>query len=302
MPPPQRRENLGMALGLIGVIIFAATLPMTRLGVPSLGPLFLASARAAIAGLIAIAYLAIRARPVPWALLARLALAALCLVAGFPGLTSLAMQTLPAAHAGVVNGLLPLATVVAAVILGGERPSPAFWACAVLGAALVGGFALHHGGAALQTGDALVLLAVVIAALGYAVAGQLSREIAPGDVISWMVVLGLPISIPLAWAARPLDPAAVPPAAWASLAYLGVMSMYLGFFAWNAGMALGGVARVSQAQLAQSFITLGISALLLGERIDAETILCAALVVALVFVGRNLRVAPARVDRDLPAA
>jgi len=302
MPPPQRRENLGMALGLIGVTIFAATLPMTRLGVPSLGPQFLASARAAIAGLIAIAYLAIRARPVPWALFPRLALAALCLVAGFPGLTSLAMQTLPAAHAGVVNGLLPLATVVAAAVLGGERPSAAFWACAVLGAALVGGFALHHGGAALQGGDALVLLAVVVAALGYAVAGRLSREIAPGDVISWMVVLSLPVSIPLAWAARPLDPAAIPAAAWASLAYLGVMSMYLGFFAWNAGMALGGVARVSQAQLAQSFITLGFSALLLGERIDAETIICAILVVALVFVGRTLRVAPARVDPGLPAA
>jgi drug/metabolite transporter (DMT)-like permease len=139
-------------------------------------------------------------------------------------------------------------------------------------------------------------MAIAVAALGYALSGALSRELTPGEVISWLVVLSLPLSLPLAFSARPADPAGVPAAAWASLAYLGVMSMYLGFFAWNAGMALGGVARVSQAQLAQSFVTLGFSALLLGERIDAETVVCAVLVVALVFVGRGLRVAPSALD------
>jgi drug/metabolite transporter (DMT)-like permease len=296
-----------MLLGLVGVTIFAATLPMTRLGVPSLGPQFLTAARAAIAGCLGLVFLAAKAQPIPWRQMPRLALAAACLVAGFPGLTSLAMQTLPAAHAGVFTGLLPLATVVVAVLLGGERPSMGFWACAVLGAALVGGFALHHGGAALQTGDALLLLAIAVAGLGYALCGQLSREITAGDVISWMVVLSLPISLPMTWGAWPANLAAVPSAAWASLAYLGVMSMYLGFVAWNAGMALGGVARVSQIQLSQSFITLGISALLLGERIDAETVVCAILVVTLVFIGRRLRVAPApagrpALDPELPAA
>jgi drug/metabolite transporter (DMT)-like permease len=301
MAQPQRgeikgHENLGLALGLVGVTIFAATLPMTRLGVPSLGPQFITTGRAAIAGMLGLIFLAARAQPIPWPQMPRLALAALCLVAGFPGFSSLAMQTLPAAHAGVFIGLLPLATVVVAVILGGERPSPGFWACAVLGAVLVAGFAAHHGGAALQTGDAWLLLAIAVAALGYALCGQLSREITAGDVISWLVVLSLPVSLPLAWNSRPSDLAAVPIAAWTSLAYLGIMSMYLGFFAWNAGMALGGVARVSQAQLSQSFITLGISALLLGEHIDGETIVCAVLVVGLVFLGRNLRVATASLD------
>ena len=286
-----------MAFGLAGVTIFAATLPMTRLGVASLGALFLTTARAAIAGLLGLAFLALRARPIPWAQMPRLALAALCLVAGFPGFSSLAMRTLPAAHAGVFTGLLPLATVVVAVLLGGERPSPGFWACAALGAAVVAGFAMHHGGAELQAGDTLLMLAIAVAALGYALSAQLSRELTPGEVISWLVVLSLPVSLPLTWSARPADLAGVPAAAWASLAYLGVMSMYLGFFAWNAGLALGGVARVSQTQLAQSFITLGFSALLLGEPIDTETIVCAVLVVGLVFLGRNLRVAPASLDR-----
>jgi len=287
-------ENLGLMLGFVGVAIFAATLPSTRLAVPSLGPQFLTAARALIAGILAIPVLIAGARPLPWPQLPRLILAALCLVAGFPGFSSFAMQTLPAAHAGVINGALPLATVAFAALIGGERPSPAFWLCAVLGAALVAGFALHHGGSALQAGDGLLLLAVAAAALGYMVSAQLSREIPARDVISWMVALSLPLSAPLAFIWRPSDPSAVPLAAWAGLGYLGVMSMFLGFFAWNAGLAIGGVARVSQVQLAQSFLTLGISALLLGERIDTETIVCASLVVGLVFFGRRLRVAPAK--------
>jgi drug/metabolite transporter (DMT)-like permease len=289
----EERETLGLLLGLLGVVIFAATLPLTRLAVPSLGPEFLTAGRALIAGLLGACFLLVGRRPLPRPQLPRLALAGLCLTVGFPGFSSFAMRSLPASHGGVVIGVLPLATVVVAALIARERPSLSFWACATLGALLVAGFALHRGGGALQAGDALLLLAIASAALGYTLSGQLARELSAPEVISWMVVLALPISAPLAWTYQPHAPGLVPPFAWACLAYLGAMSMYLGFFAWNAGMALGGVARVSQTQLAQPFITIGLSALLLGERIDAKTLLFATLVVALVFVGRRLRVASA---------
>jgi drug/metabolite transporter (DMT)-like permease len=289
----REQENLGLLLGFVGVVIFAATLPSTRLAVPSLGPEFLTAARALIAGLLGGGFLFIARRPLPRAQLPRLALAAVCLTFGFPGFSSFAMRSLPASHAGVVIGVLPLATVVVATLIARERPSLSFWACAALGALLVCGFALHRGGGALQRGDALLLLAIASAALGYTLSGQLSREMPARDVISWMVVLMLPISAPLTFLYQPAAPLQVPLFAWACLAYLGAMSMYLGFFAWNAGLALGGVARVSQTQLAQPFITIGLSALLLGESVDAETIVCAVLVVALVFAGRRLRVAAA---------
>jgi drug/metabolite transporter (DMT)-like permease len=290
----REQENLGLLLGFLGVAIFAATLPLTRLAVPSLGPEFLTAARALIAGLIAAGVLLGARRPLPCRQFPRLAIAAICLAAGFPGFSSFAMRSLPAAHGGVIIGVLPLATAVAAALVGRERPSLSFWACAVLGALLVGGFALRQGGGAPQWGDGLLLLAIVSAALGYTLSGQLSREMPARDVISWIVVLALPLSAPLTLLYRPTEPALVPLTAWACLAYLGAMSMYLGFFAWNAGMALGGVARVSQTQLAQPFVTIGLSALLLGERIDAETILFAALVVGLVFVGRRQRIAVGR--------
>jgi drug/metabolite transporter (DMT)-like permease len=282
-------ETLGMALGLVGVAIFAATLPLTRVALSSFGPVFLTAARAAIAGLIAIPVLVAGGRPIPWSDARTVALAALLLAAGFPGFTSLAMRELPAAHAGVIVGALPLATVAASALIEGERPSAAFWAAAVAGAAVVVGFALHHGGESLRGGDALLLLAVASAAVGYTLSARLARRMPPGDVISWVVVVSLPVSLALTIAWRPAEWSAPTPAAWASLAYLGAMSMYLGFFAWNAGLALGGVARVSQVQLLQTFLTIAIAAALLGERIDAETMVCAALIVALAFVGRRLR-------------
>lgn len=296
---PRREETVGLLLGLLGVAIFAATLPMTRLAVASLSPQFLTAARAAIAGVLAIPVLALGGRAPPWRDFPLLILSALCLVVGFPALTGFAMRALPAAHAGVVVGALPLATAAAAALIDRERPSPAFWACALLGALLVVGFAVHRGGGPLQGDDALLLVAVASAAVGYTLSAQLSRRMPARDVISWIVVLALPASAPLTFLWRPDDPARVPALAWACLVYLGAMSMYLGFFAWNAGLALGGVARVAQVQLARPFLTLALAAWLLGERIDGETAICAILVVVLVFAGRRLRVgvAPDRLSR-----
>jgi drug/metabolite transporter (DMT)-like permease len=292
--PQARDETLGMALGLVGVAIFSASLPATRLALTSLDPDFLIAARAAIAGLIALPVLIAGRRAPPWRHAPKLALCALCLAAGFPGFTSLAMRDPPAAHGAVVVGALPLFTALAGALVDGERPSPAFWLWSALGASVIVGFALHRAGGALQRGDAELLLAVASAAFGYAWSAQLSRRMPAREVISWVVVLALPISAPLSLLWRPSDLSAIGPAAWACLAYLGAMSMYFGFFAWNAGLALGGVARVGQVQLLQPFLSLALAATLLGEPIDAETAIAAALVAAIVLAGRRTRIAAAR--------
>jgi len=287
-------ENLGLTFGFVAVALFAGSLPATRLAVESLDANFVTAARAAIAGLIALPVLLAARRPPPWRDLPKLALAALCLVAGFPGFTALALRALPASHGGVVLGAMPLATAAFAALVDRDRPSPAFWACSGLGAALVVGFALSRGGGALRPADALLLAAVASAAAGYTWSAQLSRRMSARDVVSWIVVLSLPISLPLSLLWRPTDLGAAAPAAWAGLAYVGVVSMYLGYFAWNAGLALSGVARVSQVQLLQPFLTFAIAAALLGERTDAETGICAVAVFALVLASRRTRVAAQR--------
>ena len=80
------------------------------------------------------------------------------------------------------------------------------------------------------------------------------------------------------------------PAAAVALAYHALFSMFLGFFAWNAGLALGGIARVGQIQLLQVFVTVALSAWLLGETITLRTLAFAAAVAVTVWLGRKARI------------
>jgi drug/metabolite transporter (DMT)-like permease len=239
------RETLGLLLGFVGVVIFGGTLPFTRLAVEALDPWFVSAGRAALSGLLAATTLVALRRPRPDAGdLRSLALAALCLVGGFPVLTALAMQSVPASHGGVVLGVLPLATAAMSALLSGERPSPAFWLAALAGAALVVGFALRDGGGRFERGDLYLAGAVAASSLGYVLSGRLAqRGLGGWEVISWILVISLPVTIPLTIVLAPSDPGAVPAWAWAGFAYVTILSQYFGFFAWNAGLSLGGISR-----------------------------------------------------------
>ena len=286
-----RRHTLGLLLGATGVLIFAGTLPATRLAVGDLGPWFLTAGRAAGAGLVAAAVLWLARRPVPdGPTLARLALASVCLVLGFPGFSGVAMLSVPANHGAVVIGILPLATALASAWLHGERPSPAFWLCGVAGAMLVVLFAARRNGAGFAGGDLLLLGAVASAAIGYTISAGISRTMPGWETISWAVVLALPVTLPAALWLAPAHAAQVPTTSWIAFAYLTLMSMYAGFFFWNAGLAMGGVARVSQVQLLQSFFSIGIAWAINGEIVDLETVAFAASIVMLVLISRHFRV------------
>lgn len=285
------RETLGLLLGFIGVVVFGGTLPFTRLAVQGLDPWLVTAGRAAFAGALAGAVLLVLRRRVPGRdALQRLGLVSLCLVGGFPAFTGLAMAHVEASHGGVVLGILPLATAATSALIAGERPSLGFWAAALAGAALVVAFALRDGAGSLSGGDALLVGAIASAALGYTLSGKLAREMSGWEVISWALVLALPVTVPLTFLLWPADPAFVPAASWWGFLYVTLMSQYLGFFAWNAGLALGGVARVSQVQLLQTFVTLGIAAVLNGERVDALTWAVSIGVVLLVLISRWTRI------------
>jgi len=287
------RENLGLLLGFAGVVLFGGTLPATRIAVAGLDPWFVTSARAALAGVASVILLLILRRRLPtprqWM---ELAAATFFVTVCFPLFTALAMQTVPAAHGGVVIGIMPIATAVAATVIIGERPSLGFWIAALVGAALVVVYALRHGGAdTFAAGDLLLLLAVASGGIGYTLCGRLSLTMPGWEVISWaLVVTLLPATIAsiVLW---PANAASVPAASWAGLAYVAFMSQWLAFFVWNAGMALAGIARVSQVQLLQTFVTVALAAWVNHEAIDTETIVFAVAVVATVLIGQHMRIA-----------
>jgi len=283
-----------MALGLIGVVIFGVTLPMTRLAVVSLHPWFVTSGRAVLAGLIAAVVLFVLRRPWPrggeWRLLFW---GALFTLFGFPGFTGFAMKLVPASHGGVVLGILPLVVALFGAITSHEKPSFAFWASALVGAVLVVGFSLRDGGGTFNLGDFLLVGSIVSAAAGYTAFAKLTRTRPGWEVISWAVALALPTTIPLAMLTAPASPETVPLGHWGAFLYLGVMSQYVGFFFWNAGLAMGGQARVSQTQLFQTFVTLVVASAMNGENVDWVVWAFAVAVVAVVLVGRRARIGKA---------
>jgi len=278
----------GYLLGLLAVAVFGMTLPATRIAVAELPPAFVALGRALVAAGIGALFLW-RGRVAPPSRrdVARLALAGLGIIFGFPIFSAVAMQTVPASHGGVVLGVLPLATAAAAMVFAGERPSPRFWISGFVGAAAVVAFALQDGGAEVQRGDLLLVLAVISAATGYAISGDLSRSLGGWQVISWALVIAVPVLLPaVLWLLPQVDWGASWQA-WAAFFYLAIMSQFFGFFFWNKGMALAGVARVGQVQLLQVFFTFAGSAVLLAEPIAPHTILYALVVVAAVAIGRS---------------
>ncbi len=265
------RAASGWMNGLLGVVIFSGSLPATRVAVADFDPLFLTVTRAAVAGLLGLCLLLVfkqkrpaRADVIP------LAVVALGVVVGFPLLTALALQYVTAARCIVFVGLLPLATALFGVLRGGERPRPAFWLFSGLGGALVAGFALMQGASASAIGDALMIAAIIVCGLGYAEGARLSRTPGGWQVISWALVLSLPIMLPLAVLLMPASFGSIIMPAWLGLAYVSLFSMLIGFVFWYRGLAQGGIAAVGQLQLLQPFFGLALAAVLLHEPVSAS--------------------------------
>lgn len=300
---PSQEVTRGLWLGLLGVTVFALTLPMTRLATgssdaPQLSAWFITFGRLSIAGLLSVAFLSLTRSPWPTAAQRRpLLIAILGNALGFPLLLALALRQVPSGHAAVMTALLPLATAAIAAWVLHQRARWGFWLCASLGSGLVLVFSLlrayqHSGGFGLVWADGLLLGAMAAAALGYVYGAQVTPQLGAERVICWMCAATLPLALPMTAWMWPTQPIAW--ASWGALLYVGVFSMWAGFFAWFRGLALGGALRVSQVQLLQPFISLLAAVPLLGEPLEAMTLGFAVAVVATVFVGKRLSMPPAR--------
>jgi drug/metabolite transporter (DMT)-like permease len=277
------------------VLAFSFTVPFTRVAVEGLSPLLIGSGRAVVAAVLAATALAVTRQRLPsarqWR---RLAVVAGGVVAGFPLLTSYALTTTPAAHGAVVIALLPAATAVVAVLRAAERPPVAFWVATGAGAVVAVGFASAASGSlgGLHRADLLLFGAVLAAAAGYAEGGLLARELGAWQTISWALVLAAPVTGALTLFSALRHPPEGTAAQWAAFGYLAVVSMFLGFFAWYRGLAIGPMARVSQMQLVQPVLSLVWAGLLLGEDLSAGTLLGGLAVIACAGLAVRVRQAP----------
>jgi drug/metabolite transporter (DMT)-like permease len=281
----------GLLWGLLGVAAFSFTVPFTRVAVGGLPPLFIGSGRAVVAAVLAAGALAATRQRLPrgrqWA---RLAVVGGGVVVGFPLLTSYALVTAPASHGAVVIAVLPAATATMAVLRGHERPPVLFWVVAGVGAVAAMGFASAQWGGIghLRWSDLLLSGAVVAAAIGYAEGALLARELGAWQTVSWALALCSPLMVFLAVQSAAQQTPSGTAAQWAAFAYLGVVSMFLGFFAWYHGLAIGPMAQVSQVQLVQPVLSICWAGLLLAEHLTWTTILGGLVVI--VCAGAAVRV------------
>jgi len=271
--------------------VFSLSLPTAQVAVRQLGPIFATAGRAVVAAILAGVYLAYRrARPPGYALLPGLLVVTAGVVIGFPLFTSLALQQTDSAHSAVIVGLLPAATAVLGTLRTGERPSPAFWVACCAGAVSVAVFAVVRGSGLPTTADGLTVLAVLSAAAGYAEGARLARLIGSAEVICWALLLGLPFLTPVLVIEMVRTTPSANPAGWACFAYTAVFSMLFGFFAWYRGLALGGVAKVSQVQLAQPLLTVAESVVLFRQHLELAVLVAAVAVLACVAAAQRARV------------
>jgi drug/metabolite transporter (DMT)-like permease len=288
----------GLALGTVAVVLFSFSFPATKLAVGGLDPIFISFGRAVVAGALSIAVLAATRAPTPTAEQWRgLAIVAGGVVIGFPVLTAIALEAKTSAHVAVVTAVMPAATAVMAMLRAGERPSVAFWLAALAGMVLVLVFAVIQGAGHLESDDALLLAAVALVGIGYAEGGAVSRDLGGTRTICWALVLSLPLTIVVtAVVATTSKFGDVEADAWLGFAYVSLVSMFIAFFAWYAGLARGGVAKIGQVQLAMPILTLGWAAFLLGERVTVGTVATAVGVLACVVATQRAGVEPAPGD------
>ncbi len=290
-PLNQNLVNKGMLLGFMGVVVFSLTLPVTRFIIPYFDPVFIGLGRSVVAAIVAAIILLAFKQSFPTKnQLKWLLLTAIGIIVGFPVLTAFAMQTVPASHGSVVIGLLPLLTAVIGTFISNERPTVGFWIAATIGALLVVVYSLLQGGMQLHVGDLYLIAASILGAMGYAFGAKIAKEIGGWQVICWVNVIGFPFSLIGAALVMPDNFAEIPTTAWTGFLYLALASQLFGFFLWYKGLAMGGIARVSQTQLLQSFLSIIAAIVILGEKVELNTYLFALAVVVAIAVTRKMQI------------
>ena len=292
-----KNENLGYGLGLMAVMAFGLTLPITKYLTPYLSVWDIGFGRSLLAAVVATGILFVLRQPWPtpgqWV---RLAVVTSGIAFGFPVLTAVGMETVPSSHGGVILGGLPLATALSGCFLSRERPSWLFWLVALTGFLTIAIYSMISAGGtadlALYRGDLALLGAVLFAGLGYAQGGLLARELGGWQVICWTLVVSLPLLIPLTliygdWSSFQ----AMPLSAWAAFCFLALINSLVGFFFWYRALAIGGVAKISQIQLLQTFFTFGFAALWLGETITLVMTVFLVITIVIVWISKKIPVA-----------
>lgn len=279
----------GMWLGLAGVISFSFTLPFTRISVAELNPADVTILRIFLASVIAALLLKFNGlRLIKKSTLPAIIPVSAGVVAGFPLFTALAMQSESAGAGGVVLAILPLFTAIASSLISRTRLPVRFWFLAVMGGLLVAGFVSDGDSVSSIKGAFFLFIAAACAAVGYAAGAEAGKSMPAWEVICRALVLCIPFSLIALLFVDLTALSRVSTSVALSVLYLSLISQLAGFFLWYKGLALGGVALVSQIQLLQPVFTLMIAWVFLGEAVGLKAFVYAILIILIILGARSV--------------
>ena len=291
-------ENKGFIYGFVGILIFSLTPVATKIALGSsnneLSAEFITFGRSAVAGFLALLYLLFFKKKIPKKSdLMNFSIIALCLTIGFPLSLSYGLIYSTSIHAGVILAFLPLATAIFASFYFKQRASISFWLCALTGSIIIIIYILIHNqnvntNFKISHYDILFCISVIAAAIGYNFGAKLTKSMLSADVISWALVLALPVHFTLAIYYFPQTEINV--ISWLAFLYVAIFSQWIGFFAWYKGLDIGGAVRVSQIQLLMPFFTFAFSIYLLGETLDFLTIIFSIAIILLIYLSRKMAI------------
>ena len=291
-------ENKGFIYGFVGILIFSLTPVATKIALGSdnneLSAEFITFGRSAVAGFLALLYLLFFKKKMPQKSdLMNFSIIALSLTIGFPLSLSYGLIYSTSIHAGVILAFLPLATAIFASFYFKQRASISFWLCALIGSIIIIIYILIHNqnvnaNFKISHYDILFCIAVIAAAIGYNFGAKLTKNMSSAEVISWALVLALPLHFILAIYYFPKSEISI--IAWFGFFYTALFSQWIGFFAWYKALDLGGAVRVSQVQLLMPFLTFAFSILFLGEILDSLAIVFSAIIIFLIYVSRRMAI------------
>ena len=294
-------NNFFFITGFLAILLFAGTIPATKLVLEIYSPLHVTALRASCATLFAIIFfiylklknlqkrdymslkISVRFKINE---IYELLVIGLLIVFGFPGAVAFALAEVSSAYTAVILSMLPLCLSAAAVIMAKEKPPLLFWFYSFAAAALVGIFMVNEYtmGVSLHKldiqrfvlGNFWLFVACICAAVGYTKSASLNKKISGFSIISWSLCLTSPISFLLSFLLWPknhsIQNAIEHNGSLLGIMYLGLLSMFIGNCLWSIALSRGGIAKIGQIQFLQPFITIFISYWLLSELIKKEMI------------------------------
>ena len=287
----------GYFFALTAVIGFGATFIGVALGNESFDPITMSFGRVIPGAILAVFALKSAKQPL---LPPREAFPAIFgvtagIVIGFPLLSTLALQNIHPADAGVMVAVSPIVTSIAAIFIGHKKPRKLFWLAAALGSLSAATLAYLRGGSefggGIFWGYILMATAMVLASLGHLTGNYLAGKYKSFHVLCWAVIISIPIQLPGAiinWTINPITTMPTASAVFGFL-YVSLFSIIIGNYMLNHGFYLIGLVKGSQLQLIQPIVTMILAIVVLHQTVAPITWIAAFAILASVAWSQRLR-------------